>query len=66
MYFFLFKPVKSKTSIVDTMRDNIMRKECAIIVTIKMEERKNHGNVNMKNCTQTGCVRTVTLTNTIK
>ena len=43
-----------------------MRKECAIIVTIKMEERKNHGNVNMKNCTQMVCVKIATLTNTIK
>lgn len=48
------------------MTENIMRKECATIVTIRMEEQKNHGNVNIKNCTQTGCVRTVTLTNTIK
>lgn len=43
-----------------------MPKECATIVIIRMEEQKNHGNVNIKNCMQTVCVKTATLTNTIK
>lgn len=51
---------------MDTMTDNIMQKECATIATIKMEEQKNHGSVNMKNYTPMACVKIVTLTNTIK
>lgn len=43
-----------------------MPKECATIVIIRMEEQKNHGNVNIKNCMQTVCVKTATLTSTIK
>jgi len=43
-----------------------MPKECATIVTTRMEEQKNHGNVNIKNCMQTVCVKTATLTSTIK
>ena len=43
-----------------------MPKECVTIVTIRMEEQKNHGNVNIKNCMQMDCVKTATLTNTIK
>lgn len=43
-----------------------MQKECVTIVTTKMEEPKNHGNANIKNYTPMACVKTVTLTNTIK
>lgn len=48
------------------MIDNIMRKECATIVIIRMEELKSHGNVNIKNCTQMVCARIVISTNTTK
>lgn len=43
-----------------------MPKECATIVTTRMGEQKNHGNVNIKNCMQMVCVKTATLTSTIK
>ena len=43
-----------------------MPKECATIVITKMEEQKNHGNVNIKNYMQMVCAKIVTLTNTIK
>jgi len=43
-----------------TTIESIMRKECAITATIKMEEQRNHGSVGTKNFMRTACVKTVT------
>ena len=53
-------------STVSIMKDNIMQRECATIATIKMEEQKNHGNANTKNCMPTVYAKIVILTNTTR
>jgi hypothetical protein len=45
------------------MIDNIMQKECVIIVIIRMVELKNHGSVFMTNYMPMDYARIVTLTN---
>lgn len=49
-------------STVGIMIGNIMQKECVIIVTIRMAERKNHGNVFMTNYMPMDYAKIVTLT----
>jgi hypothetical protein len=51
---------------VGTMTESTMQRECAIIAIIKTEEPKSHGIAHMKNYTPTECVKTATLTSTIK
>lgn len=47
------------------MIDNTTLRAYAIIVTISLEEIKNHGTALMKNFTQQECVKTATLITTI-
>ena len=53
-------------STVSIMKDNIMQRECATIATIKMEEQKNHGNANTKNCMPTVYAKIAILTDTTR
>ncbi len=48
------------------MTENIMLKECATTAIIKMEEQKNLGNVNIKNCMPMVSVKIATSISTIK
>jgi hypothetical protein len=57
---------KKWIQIVGTMTESTMQRECAIIAIIKTAELRSHGIAHMKNYTPTECVKTATLTSTIK
>ena len=63
---YLNKKVKSRMWTAVTMTSSITQRECATIVTTRMEGQKSHGNAHTISCTQMECARTVTSTSTIK